>query len=237
MSNVALRQINKVSACAAAAVAGLLLAACGGGGGGEFQVERQSTGEVAPNVVQPGAPGQPARTLSAEDLAKLPTETHTEVDVRFMQGMIHHHAQALRMTALVPRRSSSRQIERLARRIDVTQEAEIDQMRRWLTARDQPAPTLHRLHGHAHGIGVARMPGMLSDAQLRTLERARGAAFDRLFLRFMIQHHRGALVMVERLYAQNGGLESEADAFARGVDADQLIEIARMEDLLARRSS
>jgi uncharacterized protein (DUF305 family) len=236
MSNGALRQINRASACAATAIAGLTLAACSGGGN-EARVERQSTGEVAPNVVQPGAPGQPTRTLSADDLAKLPTETHTEVDVRFMQGMIHHHAQALRMTALVPRRSSSREIELLARRIDVTQEAEIDQMRRWLLARDEPAPTLHRLHGHAHGMGVARMPGMLSDAQLRKLEGARGAAFDRLFLRFMIQHHRGALVMVERLYAQNGGLESEADAFARGVDADQLIEIARMQDLLARRSS
>ena len=236
MSNGALRQINRASGCAAAAIAGLALAACSGGGG-EARVEGQTTGEVAPNVVQPGAPGQPTRTLSADELAKLPTETYGEADVRFMQGMIHHHAQALRMTALVPRRSTDADVEQLAKRIDVTQEAEIEQMRRWLTTRDEPAPILHRAHGHAHGIGVARMPGMLSDAQLRKLERARGGAFDRLFLRFMIQHHRGALVMVERLYAQNGGLESEADAFARGVDADQLIEIARMQDLLARRAS
>ena len=231
MGNGALRYINRGAAFVAVAIAGLLLAACSGDA---EQVEGQTTGEVAPNVVQPGAPGQPTRTLSAGELANLPTEKHTLADVRFMQGMIHHHAQALRMTSLVPRRSDRSDIELLARRIDITQEAEITQMRRWLTARDEPAPVLHRAHGHAHGIGVARMPGMLSDTQMRQLERARGAAFDRLFLRFMIQHHRGALVMVQRLYAQNGGLESESDAFARSVDADQLIEIERMQVLLAR---
>jgi uncharacterized protein (DUF305 family) len=233
MGNGALRHINRGAACAVAAIAGLGLAACSGG---SQQVEGQTTGEVAPNIVQPGAPGEPAQTLSAEDLANLPTERYVDADVRFMQGMIHHHAQALRMTSLVPRRSESSDVELLARRIDVTQESEIEQMRRWLRARGEPAPILHRAHGHAHGVGVARMPGMLSDAQLRKLEGARGAAFDRLFLRFMIQHHRGAIAMVERLYAQNGGLESESDAFARSVDADQMIEIERMQGMLDQRT-
>ena len=234
MGNGALRHINTGAACAAAAIAGLGRAACSGGGA--EQVERQTTGEVAPNIVQPGAPGQPSATLSAEDLANLPRERYTDADVGFMQGMIHHHAQALRMTALVPRRTDSADIRLLARRIDASQVTEIEQMRRWLIARDEPAPILHRAHGHAHGIGQGQMPGMLNDTQLRRLEGARGAAFDRLFLRDMIQHHHGALVMVQRLYADNGGVESEADAFARSVDADQMIEIERMQGMLDERA-
>ena len=105
-------------------------------------------------------------------------------------------------------------------------------MREWLETRDEETPVLHRPHGHAHGTGVAAMPGMLTKPQQQQLEAASGTAFDRLFLRFMIQHHRGALTMVERLYTSNGGLEPAADAFARHVDSDQSIEIARMEQLL-----
>ncbi len=235
MSNGALRHINRGAVFVAAAIAGLGLAACSGGG--DEQVEGQTTGEVAPNIVQPGAPGEPSQTLSAEDLANLPKERYTDADVGFMQGMIHHHAQALRMTALVPRRTDTADIRLLARRIDASQVTEIEQMRRWLTTRGEPAPILHRAHGHAHGIGQGQMPGMLNDTQLRKLEGARGAAFDRLFLRYMIQHHHGALVMVQRLYADNGGLESEADAFARNVDADQMIEIERMQGMLDQRTS
>ena len=106
-------------------------------------------------------------------------------------------------------------------------------MRKWLETRDEETPILHRVHGHAHGTGVAAMPGMLTLRQRQRLEIATGTAFDRLFLRFMIQHHRGALTMVDLLYASDGGLEPEADAFARHVDSEQTIEIARMEQLLA----
>ena len=80
------------------------------------------------------------------------------------------------------------------------------------------------------------MPGMLTEAELRRLEQAKGQAFDRLFLRFMIQHHRGAVQMVEDLYATEGGAEPEVDALARHIDSDQLIEIGRMEEMLAERS-
>ena len=106
-------------------------------------------------------------------------------------------------------------------------------MRRWLIARGQPAPTVHRVHGHAHGIGQRLMPGMLSLADMDRLAAARGRAFDRLFLRSMIRHHEGALTMVSELYAGNNGAESEVDAFARHLDADQQIEIARLQELLA----
>lgn len=222
---------NKRHVLALAAAA--LLAGCSGGDDPEA---RPTTGEVAPNIVQPGAPGEPSRTLSIEELAALEPERHVDVDTAFMQGMIHHHAQALRMTALVPKRSASDDVQTLARRIDVSQEGEIELMTDWLRARGEPAPELHRRHGHAHGGGQVVMPGMLSEEELRQLEAADGAGFDRLFLEFMIRHHEGALTMVEQLYAGGGGLESEVDMFARHVDTDQQIEINRMRDLLAESS-
>jgi uncharacterized protein (DUF305 family) len=208
-----------------ALLAALVLAGCGG--------DDQQAGETAPNIVQPGAPGEPSTTLSVEVLDRIEETPYVEADVEFMQGMIHHHAQALRMTALVPKRSAGAGIPLLAERIDLSQVAEIEQMQAWLKARHQSVPVLHRPHGHAHGVGQGLMPGMLTEPELQRLERARGRAFDRLFLRFMIRHHEGALTMVRRLYAAGGGLEPEADLFARHVEADQAIEIARMQQLLA----
>jgi uncharacterized protein (DUF305 family) len=216
----------------AALLAALAFAGCSG----SADEETQPAGETAPNIVQPGAPGQPSRTLTPEELAEIEAPEHTAADVEFMQGMIHHHAQALRMTALVPKRSVSRDVGLLAKRIDLSQEAEIEQMRTWLVERDEPAPELHRPHGHAHGSGQVLMPGMLTEKELRRLAAAKRARFDRLFLEFMIRHHRGALTMVQNLYAEGGGQESSVDAFARHVDADQQIEITRMEQMLAQRT-
>jgi uncharacterized protein (DUF305 family) len=151
-----------------------------------------------------------------------------------MQGMIHHHAQALRMTALVPKRTTWRDLRLVARRMAISQRSEIEQMGRWLTRRGRPAPVYHTAHHHAHGIGMgAMMPGMLSEADFRRLTSARGKAFDRLFLRLMIRHHEGALTMVRDLYDANGGGEAEVSFFANHVDADQQIEITRMQELLA----
>jgi uncharacterized protein (DUF305 family) len=210
----------------------LVLAAvgCSSGSG-----KPEAKGETAPNIVQPGAPGDGTRTLTPEELEDLEQTEHTDADVRFMQGMIQHHAQALRMTDLVPARSRRRPIELLARRIDLSQESEIETMRNWLDARNEAAPELHRVHGHAHGAGLGRlMPGMLTEAQLKQLAAARGNAFDRLFLEGMIRHHQGAVRMVNDLYAAGAGAEPEIDAFARHVDADQQIEIGRMRGLLRR---
>ncbi len=205
----------------------LLLAGCGDKSG-------ERAAETAPNIVQPGAPGQGSKTLSADELAELDAPSFVDADVLFMQGMIHHHAQALRMTALVPKRSAGNELPLFAERMDISQKSEIEQMRRWLKDRGQEAPVLHLAHNHAHGIGAGTMmPGMLTEQQLRRLERARGQDFNRLFLTFMIRHHQGALTMVRQLYAASGGAEPESDAFARHVDADQRIEIARMQQLLA----
>ena len=203
------------------------------GCGGDDSSKGTLTGETPPNIVQPGAPGEPSRTLSLEELAQLESPEHGDLDTAFMQGMIHHHAQALRMTALVAERSASDDVQTLARRIDVSQEGEIELMSDWLKQRGEAAPELHRAHGHAHGGGQVLMPGMLTNAELQELERTDGAEFDRLFLELMIRHHEGALTMVEQLYAGGGGVESAADAFARHVDADQQIELGRMRELLA----
>jgi uncharacterized protein (DUF305 family) len=189
-------------------------------------------GPAGERIVQPGAPGQPGRTLSAEDLRSLSPPAHTASDTRFVQRMIPHHAQALEMTALVKGRAATAEVTLLAERIEVSQGDEIALLERWLRERGEEVPKPHTGHeGHD-----TLMPGMLNDEQLKQLEAARGVQFDRLFLELMIRHHEGALSMVRELYASGGGLEPASDRFAREVNADQTIEITRMRELLARLS-
>ncbi|MEV1202381.1 DUF305 domain-containing protein [Microbispora rosea] len=194
------------------------------------------TAETAPppkvNVVQPGAPGQGSKVLPADQVPSSDDREYTDADVRFMQGMIRHHSQALRMTALVAGRSESSDLPRFAKRIEISQQDEIDQMVRWLRARLQQVPSVGSGGAHDHGGGEL-MPGMLSEAQFAELEQATGERFDRLFYEDMIQHHLGALTMVERLFGDGGGEESEINQFVTHVDADQRIEIDRMRTLLA----
>jgi uncharacterized protein (DUF305 family) len=170
---------------------------------------------------------------------------HTPADAAFMQGMIGHHAQALVMAALVPSRTATPALRALAERLDVSQRDEIAAMRRWLADRGEPVPDStgalpgaagahagHEAHG---GHAAAAMPGMLTPVQLAELAAASGAAFDRLFLRLMIQHHEGALVMVRDLLATPGAArEAQTFAFVSDVDTDQRAEIARMQALLTR---
>jgi uncharacterized protein (DUF305 family) len=190
-----------------------------------------------PRVIQPGAPGEPNRVLTEEEVAELDLEVeHTEADVRFMQGMILHHVQALRMTRMVPSRSAREDVPLFAERMDLSQEDEIALMRRWLEERDEDVPSLLAAHEHGDDATAEEgelMPGMLTEEQLAELEAAEGEAFDRLFLESMLQHHHGALAMVEELFAEGGGEEPEIYRFAVHVEGDQRIEIARMEAMLA----
>ena len=180
---------------------------------------------IAPNVVQPGAPGASSSTLAPDDLGRLATIAPTPADVAFVQGMVHHHQQALVMADYVPARGSGADLKVLARRLRVGQEQEIRQMQGWLESNNASA--------HSGGHEPAQlMPGMLTAAELSRLEAARGAAFDRLFLQYMIKHHQGALTMIERLYAAGGGAQSELDFLIRHVDTDQTTEITRMRQLL-----
>jgi uncharacterized protein (DUF305 family) len=162
----------------------------------------------------------------------------SEADVRFIQRMIPHHAQALDMTALVPGRTESRSLRLIAERIEVSQRDEIAWMTRWLQDHDAevPAPDAHVGHGvhHDHSAGHhALMPGMLAPEEMARLASASDAAFDRLFLESMIRHHEGALVMVAELLAAPGAAQApEVYRFASDVEADQRAEIARMRALL-----
>jgi uncharacterized protein (DUF305 family) len=179
--------------------------------------------ESGPRVVQPGAPGESSRVISAGQPSRIP---YTEADVHFMQGMIVHHAQALEMTALLRARTSRADMKMLALRIDVSQADEIKMMRRWLEVRGQTAPSEHAHDGMP-------MPGMLTPDQMARLAAATDAEFDRLFLEGMIQHHGGALVMVAELFATPAaGQDAEIFDFASHVDADQRMEIDRMRGML-----
>jgi uncharacterized protein (DUF305 family) len=188
------------------------------------------TGGNAP-LVQPGAPGQPTRTIPVATAVDQSRIRHTGADVRFMQGMIGHHAQALEMTALLRDRTSRDDMKLLARRIDDSQTDEIKLMQHWLRVRSQDVPDAHAHHAY----GAVLMPGMLTADEMARLSAATGSAFDRLFLESMIKHHDGALVMVKELFATPGaGQEPEIFAFASDVDADQRMEIERMGAMLAR---
>jgi uncharacterized protein (DUF305 family) len=152
----------------------------------------------------------------------------TEADVRFMQDMIGHHAQALVMAAMVETHGAGEQLRFLARKIDISQRDEIAMMEQWLIDRGQAVPDPDAGHDHA-----LPMPGMLTPQQLSELDAARGREFERLFLTFMIRHHEGALVMVDALFASPGAAQdSDIFRFATDVAADQLDEIDQMQHLL-----
>jgi len=185
--------------------------------------------EPPPPIVQPGAPGESSRVIAPHEAVDLSRVQYTAADVQFMQGMISHHAQALEMTALVPSRSTSEDLRKLALRIEVSQADEIEMMQDWLRARRQEVPNVHAHHAH----GATLMPGMLTAEEMGRLAEANGTGFDRLFLEFMIKHHQGALIMVEDLLSQPGAAqESEIFAFTSDVNADQSMEIDRMGAML-----
>jgi uncharacterized protein (DUF305 family) len=189
----------------------------------------RSVADGRPALVQPGAPGEETRAITATRAADTSGIQATATDVRFMQGMIAHHAQALEMTALLRSRTTREDMHLLARRIELSQADEIGMMQRWLKTRGATVPDVHAHHDH----GAALMPGMLTPEEMSRLEAANGHAFDRLFLESMIKHHDGALTMVNDLFAAKGaGQDPEIDAFASDVDADQRIEIDRMSAML-----
>lgn len=194
---------------------------------------QQEDSKNSPIVVQPGAPGQATRVLPSTTKAKLPPVSRK--DAEFMQGMIHHHAQAVEMTALIEARTENKEVRRLGARISQSQADEMNFMKRWLKARGEKTtmemPQMDGMSGHQHH--EMQMPGMLSKKQMEALKNAKGAEFDKLFLQGMIQHHKGALVMVEELFKTAGaGQDAELFNFATDVDSGQRAEIRIMQTLL-----
>lgn len=177
-----------------------------------------------------------SRGPDARPVPLLPRPPVTDADIAFLQDMIGHHSQALVMAVLVPARSTRRDLATLAERIIVSQQDEIAIMKQWLRDHDAVAPDSG---GHMHpGMAMPSMPGMLSAAQLDQLRATNGAQFERLFLQFMIQHHSGAIVMVDKLFATHGaGQDDFMFKFASDVAADQESEIARMQSMLGAMST
>jgi len=187
----------------------------------------------APAIVQPGAPGQASSVVSS--VPAFHDNNYTDADVKFMQGMIHHHNQALLMVAMIPTHTETPQLIAMGQKIQISQSGEIQAMKDWLTDRHQQVPMIMADGSAMMGqMDMAAMPGMLTPEQMKALDAARGAKFDELFLTGMIQHHKGALTMVAELRAAGGGLEPNIGDFTNQVDNDQRAEIVRMYGLLGR---
>jgi uncharacterized protein (DUF305 family) len=231
-----LRSAMKVSALRSGLMAGSILA-------GLFSVpasvSAQQADPATPVVVQPGAPGQPTRTLPPSTRATLPPRS--PADVRFMQGMIMHHAQAVEMTALIESHTVNKNLRSLGARISSSQSDEIKFMKRWLEARGEPtSPMMPEMHGMDMSMNMSAhsmlMPGMLTQKQMEALKKAKGEEFDRLFLTGMIQHHSGALIMVKDLFDTAGaGQDAELFNFATDVDSGQRAEIRIMQTMLGEK--
>lgn len=165
----------------------------------------------------------------------------TQADVDFMTDMISHHAQALIMSRLAPKNNASRTIQTLAARIFNAQQDEIETMQTWLHDREQLVPEIQIeglnliVHGseHEHSMHHHDMPGMLTQVQLEELAGLKGREFDRTFLTYMIEHHQGAVIMVDELFDTDGAaLDEEAFRLASDIQAEQITEIERMKLML-----
>jgi uncharacterized protein (DUF305 family) len=187
----------------------------------------------APHPVS-GSDGLPP--LLGAGAASLERPPHAPGDVHFMTGMIPHHAQAVRMAALVPERSTRREILVLAERMAVAQDDEIGLMRQWLADVGEEVPPPDATHMRMEHGGMVHdmlMPGMLTEEEFAELTAARGDAFDRLFLTLMIRHHEGAIVMIDELFASPGaGQDDFIFKFASDMYADQTTEIHFMRLML-----
>jgi uncharacterized protein (DUF305 family) len=216
----------------------------------ELERMRRSPGRVvaAPLLVMLAVAGCGASRAPAESAAPAPATAPAATaaprrsppvnaaDAHFMSGMIGHHAQALVMAGWAPTHAESPAVKTLAERIIAGQKDEIALFERWLGDRGLPLPSAgapmdHSMPGMDHS---AMMPGMLTPEQMAQLEAGRGSEFDRLFLTFMIQHHQGALTMVDQLFGSQGaGQDEPVFRIASDVYADQSTEIERMQKMLA----
>ena len=177
--------------------------------------------------IRPRAVAPLSGILSSSDPASTTDTTHKEAEVRFVQGMISHHAQALEMTTLVREHASTEAVRQIARRMEISQKHEIELMETWLSNNGEPL-RIPRVNGQ-----MPRMAGMLTPEQMQELSAARGIKFDKLFLKAMVEHHLGANEMVANLSSVSAVREqSEVSKFAEEVDTDQTIEVQRMLKIL-----
>ncbi len=192
-------------------------------------------GGMQPSAQAP-APKPAKRPMTPAEVARADSgrPPYTRADVDFISGMIGHHAQAVVMAKWAPSHGASASVAGLCERIAVAQTDEIVFMQRWLRERHEVVPDAdprgHMMAGMSHPM---LMPGMLTPEQMAQLDAARGPEFDRLFLTFMIQHHNGAVSMVDGLFGSYGAAQDDLIfKFASDVYADQTTEIDRMYKML-----
>ena len=198
-----------------------------------FLLAVDSTAETP--IIQPGAPGEPPRDLSADQAIEIAESRYSPDDVRFVHDMIPHHYQAIEMAALVDDRTNRKELIDVAGRIDASQGDEIEFMQRWLGDRGQhvPDPAAYDAMHTSH-----KMAGMATPEQMTELAASEGTAFDRLFLELMISHHEGAVKMVKELLEQPGSAyDPELFEFTSEVTNGQTAEIERMNALLVKLSA
>ena len=219
---------------AAVLVVAMVLGACASAAPRPTQSAPQAVSQAASQAAPLTSGDIAAMAKASRDSARYP---YTEADIHFMSGMIAHHAQAITMARLAPKNDASPSVRTLCDRIINAQTDEIRLMQMWLRDRHQavpepnPAGMTMMMNGMQH---MMLMPGMLSDEQMKELAAAKGGEFDRLFLTGMIQHHRGAITMVNELLATYGAAQDELVAkFSQDVQADQGTEIVRMQQMLA----
>lgn len=179
-------------------------------------------------VIVPGAPGEQNKTISKDDIGTDRFVAPNERDLTYVVGMIEHHRQAVDMTALAPERASNETVRGLASRIHDTQGPEIGAMEQW----QKQFATNAEQHGHSSAlphVDHASMPGMASAEDLAALKAATGGEFDKLFVKLMIAHHKGALKMAEDVLAN--GVDVKVEEMAADVIATQTDEINRMQTL------
>ncbi|GGY37859.1 DUF305 domain-containing protein [Streptomyces djakartensis] len=214
------RRASRVSVLTTGLVALAALTA----GGCDSGSDRGRAAADGPAVIAPGEPGEANRTLSAEEAADRNAENDSpnSADVSYARMMIEHHAQALVMTELAPKRAASTEVKRIAARIAAGQRPEIEAMKGWLKSYGKPL----KAERHEH----TTMPGMATAAQLNKLRTAEGQAFDRLFVALMTTHHQGAVTMASDVKGQGNNIRIEE--MADEVIAQQTSEITRMRDML-----
>lgn len=186
-------------------------------------------------IVQPGAPGESGRELSAVEATQIANSSYSPDDVVFMQDMIPHHNQAVQMASLVADRTNRQELIDVAGRINASQADEIAFMQEWLSERGEqaPDPTAHAAMHTSHD-----MAGMASPEQMAQLAELEGTDFDRMFLELMIPHHEGAVTMVEELHEQPGSAyDPVLFQFTDDIVNDQTSEIERMNALLVSLSA
>ena len=208
------------------------------------QFSYSSENNNAAPIILPGAPGEESRNLDAEDATNIANTSYIEADVKFLQGMIVHHEQAILMSSMVGKRTNNPTIVDLADRIDASQEDEISFMEGWLKDRGEnvPGENGHSMMDH-HGMNHhdmehhemnmhLNMVGMASPKQLKELENSKSTDFDRLFLQLMIAHHDGALEMVKDLKKFSGAAyDPILNEFVSDLVNDQGVEIERMNTI------